>query len=70
MKALSRMQRKGSSWLMVTRPDGQLAGILSLKDVLKLLSLRMDLEEDSGLVGTGAWRRRLPPRGEARNARL
>jgi Zn-dependent protease len=69
VKALSRMQRAGSSWLMVTYPDGRLAGILSLKDILKLLALRMDLEDDGGVRGTG-WRRRLPPRGETRNVRL
>jgi Zn-dependent protease/CBS domain-containing protein len=50
VKALSRMQRTGSTWLLVTTGDGRLAGILSLKDILQLLALRMDLEEDLDLL--------------------
>ena len=44
MKALERMQRTGSSRLLVTR-DGQLVGIISLKDLLRFLQLKLELEE-------------------------
>ena len=44
VKALSLMQRSASSRLMVTE-HGQLVGIIALKDLLKLLALKMDLEE-------------------------
>lgn len=44
VKALSRMQRTGNSRLMVTE-NGRLVGIVSLKDMLKLLALKSDLEE-------------------------
>jgi Zn-dependent protease/CBS domain-containing protein len=43
VKALSRMQRSGNSRLMVTE-NGQLVGIVTLKDMLKLLALKIDLE--------------------------
>jgi Zn-dependent protease/CBS domain-containing protein len=43
-KALSRMQRSGNSRLMVIE-DGRLVGIIALKDMLKLIALKMDLEE-------------------------
>ena len=43
MKALSRMQRAGNSRLMVTE-NGQLVGSVTLKDMLKLLALKIDLE--------------------------
>ena len=45
MKALSRMQNHNQSRLMVTR-EGKLQGIIALKDMMKLLSLRMDLNEN------------------------
>jgi IMP dehydrogenase len=45
VRALSTMQKNGHGRLLVTR-DGQLAGIVALKDLLRLLSLRMDLEGD------------------------
>lgn len=44
VKALSQMQRTGNSRLMVTE-NGQLVGIVTLKDMLKLLALKIDLEE-------------------------
>jgi len=40
---LSRMQRSGNSRLMVTE-NGRLVGIVTLKDMLKLLALKIDLE--------------------------
>jgi len=43
-KALSLMQRSANSRLLVT-DDGRLVGIIALKDLLKLLALKMDLEE-------------------------
>jgi len=45
MRALSRMNRQGASRLMVVR-NGQLQGILSLKDLLKFISLKIELEEE------------------------
>lgn len=45
IKALSLMQRTGNSRLMVV-DAGQLAGILSLKDIMGLLSVKFDLNED------------------------
>lgn len=44
VKALSLMQRSANSRLMVT-DHGRLVGIIALKDLLKLLALKMDLEE-------------------------
>jgi Zn-dependent protease len=44
MEALSRMSRSGRSRLLVAQGD-RLLGILSLKDLLKFFSLRMELEE-------------------------
>jgi len=44
VKALSQMQRTGNSRLMVVE-GGRLVGIVALKDMLKLLALKMDLEE-------------------------
>lgn len=43
MEAFGRMQRNGRGRLMVTRGD-RLVGILALSDLMKLLSLRLDLE--------------------------
>jgi Zn-dependent protease/predicted transcriptional regulator len=53
MQALSQMQRKGASRLMVVH-DGHLEGILSLKDMLKFIALKVELENDPEHV------RRLP----------
>jgi Zn-dependent protease len=44
MEALSRMSRTGASRLMVVDED-RLLGILSLKDLLRFFSLKMELEE-------------------------
>ncbi len=45
VKALSRMRRNGQSRIMVTENE-KLAGIISLKDMLDFLSLKVDLEEE------------------------
>lgn len=44
MVALKRMNREGSSRLMVTEGD-QLRGIVALKDLSRLISLKLELEE-------------------------
>ncbi len=44
IKALSLMNRSGKSRLMVTE-GGHLAGVVSLKDLLKFLSLRIELDQ-------------------------
>jgi Zn-dependent protease len=44
LKALERMQRTGFSRLLVTEGD-RLAGIISLKDLLRFLQLKLELEE-------------------------
>ncbi len=46
MKALSVMSRRGNSRLLVT-DNGRLEGIISLKDMMKFFSLKLDLEEDA-----------------------
>ncbi len=45
VKALKKMQRDGASRLMVVE-GGKLRGTLTLKDLLKFLSLKLELEED------------------------
>lgn len=45
MEALSRMSRTGASRLMVVDGD-RLLGILTLKDLLRFFSLKMELEQD------------------------
>lgn len=45
LRALTLMNRHGSSRLMVVR-DGRLEGILALKDLMELFSLKIELEED------------------------
>lgn len=47
LEALSRMSRTGASRLMVVDGD-RLLGILSLKDLLRFFSLKMELEEAGG----------------------
>jgi CBS domain-containing protein len=47
IQAFSRMSRHHASRLMVVE-DGRLQGILSLKDLLKFLSLKLELEGDGG----------------------
>lgn len=44
MRALSRMKKTNQSRLMVVK-EGQLKGIISLKDMMKFFSLKVDLEE-------------------------
>jgi Zn-dependent protease/CBS domain-containing protein len=46
MAALSKMSRTGVSRMMVLDDGGRLAGILALKDLLKFLSLKIELEGD------------------------
>ena len=45
LKALSKMQRTGLSRLLVVE-DGRLVGIVSLKDLLRFLQLKLELEGD------------------------
>jgi CBS domain-containing protein len=44
MHALMHMNRTGNSRMLVTE-EGRLVGIVALKDLLKFLSLKMDLEK-------------------------
>ena len=44
LKVLSLMRRTGNNQLMVTE-RGQLVGIIVLKDMMKLLALKMDLDD-------------------------
>jgi Zn-dependent protease/predicted transcriptional regulator len=46
LQALSTMSKTGASRLMVL-DGGRLVGVVSLKDMLKFLSLKIELEEDS-----------------------
>lgn len=46
MQALSKMRKTGASRLIVVEGD-RLVGIISLKDMLKFLSLKVELEEDT-----------------------
>jgi len=46
VRALARMHRSGASRLLVVE-DGGLAGILSLKDLLQFLAMKIELEGDS-----------------------
>jgi predicted transcriptional regulator len=45
MKALSMMNRNGASRLMVV-DGGNLVGVVALKDMLRFLSLKVELEEE------------------------
>ncbi len=45
MKVLSQMNKTGNSRLLVTEQD-RLIGIVTLKDMLKFLSMKIDLEEE------------------------
>jgi len=49
VKALSQMNNTGNSRLMVLDGD-KLAGIVTLKDLLKFLALKIDLEGDADIV--------------------
>ena len=46
LKALSIMNKTGNSRLMVIDPGGKLIGMVALKDLLKFLSMKLDLEEE------------------------
>jgi Zn-dependent protease/CBS domain-containing protein len=63
MRALAQMQRTGFSRLLITEED-QLRGIVSLKDLLRFLNLKMELHEDEDETprSEGPWR--LPARRE------
>jgi predicted transcriptional regulator len=51
--ALSSMNSNGQSRLMVVEND-RLVGIISLKDLLKFLALKMELEEEDAVkLGNG-----------------
>jgi CBS domain-containing protein len=43
MEALARMNRAGESGLMVVE-NGRLLGIVSLRDLMRVVALRMELE--------------------------
>lgn len=47
VKALAKMRRTGNSRLMVV-DNGRLEGIITLKDMLDFLALKMDLEDENG----------------------
>lgn len=49
IEAMSRMQRSDLSRLLVASPDGALAGVVTLRDLLAFLSLRMELDDDDPL---------------------
>jgi CBS domain-containing protein len=44
--ALMRMQRSGNGWLLVAA-NGELCGILSLSDMLQILSLKLELGDEN-----------------------
>ena len=46
VQALARMNRHGISRLMVVEDSGRLRGVLALKDLLRFLALRIELEEE------------------------
>lgn len=46
--ALSRMQRSDASRLLVVGRDGSLLGVVTLRDLLAFLSLRMELDDGAG----------------------
>jgi len=46
MEALTRMSRTKTSRMMVVDKDGTLIGIVSLKDLLRFLALKLELESD------------------------
>ena len=45
MDTLSKMSRSGNSRLLVIE-DGELVGIITLKDMMTFLSMKMDIEND------------------------
>jgi hypothetical protein len=55
MTALSRMNRTSKSRLLAL-DGGRLVGVVALKDLLKHLSLRIELEEDDEMAQLGPLR--------------
>jgi Zn-dependent protease/CBS domain-containing protein len=55
LEALAKMQQTGISRLLVTDGD-HLLGIVSLKDLLRFLHLKMELEDGDSSEGHGTWR--------------
>jgi Zn-dependent protease/CBS domain-containing protein len=51
LQALSRMQRNGCSRLLVVDHQGHLVGVVSLKDLLRFLDLKLELENGGGMMG-------------------
>ena len=49
VQALATMSRAGTSRLMVVE-DNRLCGIVTLKDLLKFIELKVELEEENGLI--------------------
>ncbi|NLP01900.1 MAG: CBS domain-containing protein [Fibrobacter sp.] len=47
LKALSLMNRTGSSRLMVVDHGGRLVGMVAMRDLMRFLALKLDLEEES-----------------------
>jgi Zn-dependent protease/predicted transcriptional regulator len=68
LAALTRMHQSGNGRLLVTE-NGALVGIVTLKDMLKFLSIKLDLEtgEDAGLVPRGSGLGELMPGGRWRD---
>ena len=59
LEALEKMQRTGSSRLVVTHGN-QLVGIVSLKDLLRFLNLKLELQDGEDI---------LPQHGDSRRER-
>lgn len=47
LKALSLMNRTGSSRLMVVDHGGRLVGMVAMRDLMRFLALKLDIEEES-----------------------
>jgi CBS domain-containing protein len=64
LAALTRMHQSGNGRMLVTE-NGALVGIVTLKDMLKFLSIKLDLEtgEDAGLMPRGSGTGGLMPGG-------
>lgn len=58
MEALAQMNRTSNSRLMVVADDNRLEGVIALKDLLRFLSLKLDLEEDAVEAMDGGYLRR------------
>lgn len=55
MDAMTRMNNSDSSRMMVIEENNKLVGIISLKDIMKMLSVKMDLEgEEDRHIGRAA----------------